>query len=42
MLVVAGDEVARTVLEAVGLYAYGDTRESDAHDAWLRERVEAL
>lgn len=42
VLLVAGDEVARLALEAVGLYAYGDIRESRAAEAWLRERVEAL
>jgi hypothetical protein len=42
VLLVEGDERARRVLEAVGLYAFGSTRESGAAEAWLRERIEAL
>jgi hypothetical protein len=42
VLLVEGDQHARLALEAVGLYAFGDSRESGAAAAWLRERIEAL
>lgn len=42
VLLVEADPDARLTSEALGLYAFGGTRESTAAAAWLRDRLEQL
>lgn len=42
IVVIEGDDEHRPALEALALYAYGDTRESSAAQAWLTAAQERL